>query len=124
MSFSASETSFRPGDLAFIIENNIRVTPVKVLGRSGEFYTVSFQKRGGAATLRESRLYRDAEEAEQKLPSYLQKSSASQPLSQPSLESITPSNPPETIRQEHQRAQRKRRYNQYDYQNDRSPYGI
>ena len=50
------------GDTAYILENHIKVTPVMVLDRTGDMYTVRI--RGGAMRVRHSRLYSTREEAE------------------------------------------------------------
>ncbi len=54
--------AYQEGDRAYIIENNLRVTPVSIAKRSGDFYTVALSHHCWI-TVRESRLYRTEEEA-------------------------------------------------------------
>lgn len=55
--------AFREGEQVFIIENNSRVTPVHIVHRDGDFYTIEFSDFG-RISLRKSRLFQSAEEAE------------------------------------------------------------
>ena len=48
--------SFCEGDKAYIIENNSHVTPVRIIRKDGEFYTIQFADCG-RINLRESRLF-------------------------------------------------------------------
>ena len=52
---------FNAGDTAYIIENGIRVKPVKILNRIGDMYTVRIGR--GAICVRYTRLFATAEEA-------------------------------------------------------------
>lgn len=54
---------FRENDTAYIVENGIRVTQVRITKVSGGLYTVT-PGEGKAMRLREGRLYETAEEAE------------------------------------------------------------
>lgn len=54
---------FRENDIAYIVENNLRVTPVRVIRAAGGRCTVSISE-GKALRLSEERLYRTEEEAE------------------------------------------------------------
>ena len=58
--------AFLEGEQAYIIENNSRVTPVRIIRKDGNFYTIEFPNFG-RINLRESRLYRTPEEAEEKV---------------------------------------------------------
>ena len=59
--------AYQEGDRAYIIENNLRVTPVSIAKkRGGDFYTVALSHEAWI-TLRESRLYRTEEEAKAKV---------------------------------------------------------
>jgi hypothetical protein len=53
---------FNAGDTAYIIENGIRVKPVKILSRIGDMYTVRIGR--GAICVRHTRLFATAVEAE------------------------------------------------------------
>ena len=88
--------SFVEGDRAYIVENNLRVTPVRVVRRDGEFYTIRFADFG-MISLRESRLYHTEEEAKEKIRQ------APAPKKDVSIKGQTTS---------------------YQYDNSRSPYGI
>ena len=57
---------FREGEEAYIIENNSRVTPVHVIRKDGDFYTIEFSNYS-RINLRESRLFHTAKEAEGKI---------------------------------------------------------
>jgi len=58
--------SFCEGDKAYIIENNSHVTPVRIIRKDGEFYTIQFADHG-RINLRESRLYHTGKEAHEKI---------------------------------------------------------
>ena len=58
--------AFREGEEAYIIENNSRVTPVHVIRKDGDFYTIEFSNYS-RITLRESRLFHTADEAKEKI---------------------------------------------------------
>ena len=62
---------FNTGDTAYIIENGIRVTPVKVMNRIGDMYTVRIGR--GAICVRRSRLFATAKEAEKTMSGVVQK---------------------------------------------------
>ncbi|HIU14391.1 MAG TPA: hypothetical protein IAD15_10040 [Candidatus Fimiplasma intestinipullorum] len=55
---------YQIGELAYIIESTIHVTQVKILKYVGGYYTVRFSN-GGGIRVRENRLYKTKEEAEQ-----------------------------------------------------------
>lgn len=57
--------AFMEGEQVYIVENHLHVTPAIIIKKSGEFNTIQFLKNGGAITLRDSRLFRTKEEAEQ-----------------------------------------------------------
>ena len=56
--------AFMEGEQVYIVENHMRVTPALIIKKTGEFYTLHILRSGGAITLRESRLFRNKEEAE------------------------------------------------------------
>ena len=58
--------AFLEGEQAYIIENNSRVTPVRIVRKDGDFYTIEFSDHG-RINLRESRLFHTPEEAEEKV---------------------------------------------------------
>lgn len=59
---------FKKGDIAYIVENQMRVTQVKVLAASGGFCTVRFCDSGSSAIrVRDSRLFKTEEEASRSL---------------------------------------------------------
>ena len=58
--------SFSEGEKAYIIENNSHVTPVRIIRKDGEFYTIQFADYG-RISLRGSRLYHTEEEARKKI---------------------------------------------------------
>ena len=62
---------FNAGDTAYIIENDIRVTPVKVMNRIGDMYTVRIGR--GAICVRHTRLFASEEEAEKTMSGATQK---------------------------------------------------
>ena len=55
---------FKKGDLAYIVENHIRITPVKIIAASGGFCTVRFcNSDSSAIRVRDSRLFKTEEDA-------------------------------------------------------------
>jgi len=58
---------FKPGDTAYIIENNLNITRVQVRTFSGGFYLLRLSTTGGGTRLREDRLFATWEEAEAEL---------------------------------------------------------
>ena len=58
--------SFNEGEKAYIVENNSHVTPVRIIRKDGEFYTIQFANFG-RISLRGSRLYHTEEEAQEKI---------------------------------------------------------
>lgn len=56
------EKKFVPGDIVYIVENTSRVREATVVRSSGEFCLLRFSG-GGGIRLRESRLFRTAEDA-------------------------------------------------------------
>ena len=58
---------FKPGDTAYIIENNLTITKVQVRTFSGGFYLLRLSTTGGGTRLREDRLFATQEEAEGEL---------------------------------------------------------
>ena len=88
--------SFCEGEKAYIIENNSHVTPVRIIRTDGEFYTIQFADQG-RINLRESRLFHTEKEVHEKIR-------------------CTPSSNRRVIRNSYVLP--------YQYNNDRSPYGI
>ena len=62
---------FNTGDTAYIIENGIRVKPVKILNRIGDMYTVRIGR--GAICVRHTRLFASEVEAEKTMAGVVQK---------------------------------------------------
>ena len=95
--------SFNEGEKAYIVENNSHVTPVRIIRKDGEFYTIQFANfgrislRGSRLSLRGSRLYHTEEEAQKKIRP-------------------APSSNRQVIRNGYK--------SPYNYNNSRSPYGI
>lgn len=59
---------FKKGDIAYLIENQRRITPVKVMAASGGFCTVRFcVSDSSAIRVRDSRLFKTEEEASRSL---------------------------------------------------------
>lgn len=59
---------FKKGDIAYLVENHMRITPVKVMAASGGFCTVRFCNSGSSAIrVRDSRLFKTEEEASRSL---------------------------------------------------------
>ena len=88
--------SFSEGEKGYIIENNSHVTPVRIIRKDGEFYTIQFANFG-RISLRGSRLYHTEEEAQKKIRP-------------------APSSNRQVIRNGYK--------SPYNYNNSRSPYGI
>lgn len=59
--------TFEEGSHAYIVENGRNIRETTIVRRSGEFYIVRFNDKGGVK-LRGSRLYATQEEAEKSLP--------------------------------------------------------
>ena len=59
------EQKYKPGDIAYIVANSIFIREVMILKISGGFVTLRFMEGGGAARLRESRLFPSREAAEE-----------------------------------------------------------
>ena len=55
---------YKPGDVAYIVANSIFVKEVMILKVAGGFVTFRFMGGGGAARLRENRLFSSREAAE------------------------------------------------------------
>ena len=89
--------SFSEGEKAYIIENNSHVTPVRIIRKDGEFYTIQFEDYG-RINLRRSRLYHTEKEARKRIKP-------------------TPSLNRQVIRNGYHKTP-------YQYNNSRSPYGI
>ena len=58
--------AFREGEQAYIIENNSHVTPVYIVKKDGDFYTIEFSNYA-RINLRESGLFHTQEEAKEKI---------------------------------------------------------
>ncbi len=56
---------YKAGDIAYIVESKRFIREVKILKFSGDLYTLQFTDSGGGIKLRENRLFRTKEEAEQ-----------------------------------------------------------
>ena len=54
---------YKNDEICYIIENNIKVVPVKILKYSSGFYTVKFVTKTGATRLKEHRIFATEEEA-------------------------------------------------------------
>lgn len=59
---------FNVGDVAYIIESNRIIRTVTIIKRNNSFCTVRFADSDGAISVRESRLYRTKELAEEAMP--------------------------------------------------------
>ncbi len=59
---------YKPGDIAYIVENGMTVRHVKVIKVTGDFLTLQFTDSRGGVRLRESRLYPDLASAQAALP--------------------------------------------------------
>ncbi len=60
---------FNPGDKVYIIESARFIVEVEIVNASGGFYLIKYPKKRGGYKVRESRLYKTKEEAEQKVKS-------------------------------------------------------
>lgn len=59
---------FKKGDMAYLVENHMRITPIKIVAASGGFCTVRFcNSDSSAIRVRESRLFKTEEEASRSL---------------------------------------------------------
>lgn len=56
---------YEAGDIAYIVESKRFIREVKILKFSEDLYTLQFTDSGGGIKLRENRLFRTKEEAEQ-----------------------------------------------------------
>ena len=63
---------FQPDDDAYIVENGVRVLPVRIVRVSGDLYTIALAP-GKVIRLREGRLFPTEEEAEKHLSIILAK---------------------------------------------------
>ena len=61
-------SEYRPGDFAYIVENNRRIREVEIIKISGGFATIRFVNVPGGINLRLNRLFSTKEEAEASLP--------------------------------------------------------
>ncbi len=59
--------AFKPGDTAYIIENNLNIARVQVRSFSGGFYLLRLSSTGTGTRLRPDRLFVTREEAEAEL---------------------------------------------------------
>ena len=57
------KTNYKPGDTAYIVENNMAIREVIVLKIAGEFCTLRFAGGCGGVRLRENRLFPTMEAA-------------------------------------------------------------
>ena len=57
---------YKEDQIVYIVENNLRVTPVRVVRVSGDLYSIALGA-GRMIRLREGRLYASAEEAEKQI---------------------------------------------------------
>ena len=48
---------YKKDEICYIIENNIKIVPVKILKYSSEFYTVKLLSKAGAIRLKEHRIF-------------------------------------------------------------------
>lgn len=58
---------YKKDEIRYIIENNIKIVPVKILKYSSGFYTVKFLTKTGATRLKEHRIFATEEEAKKHL---------------------------------------------------------
>lgn len=58
---------YKKDEICYIIENNIKVVPVKIMKYSSGFYTVNFLSKKGATRLKEHRIFASEEEAKSRL---------------------------------------------------------
>ena len=54
---------YKKDETCYIIENNIKIVPVKILKYSAGFYTVKLLSKAGAISLKENRIFATEEEA-------------------------------------------------------------
>lgn len=59
---------YRPGDIAYIVENVIFIREVQILRISGGWVTMRFTDTGGGVRLRENRLFPSKEAARATMP--------------------------------------------------------
>ena len=59
--------TYDEGAQVYIVENNSHVTPVQIVRKTGDFYVVGFPGKGGAAMLRQNRLFPNRDSAEKVL---------------------------------------------------------
>ena len=64
---------FKAGDVAFIVESNIKVREVQIRSCIAGMYTISFADGGGAIRVKNHRLFATREEAEATLPQKTEK---------------------------------------------------
>lgn len=57
--------NFKAGDIAWIVESTIFVKEVEIVNIRGGFVTLRFKGSSGGMRVRESRLYKTKEEAEE-----------------------------------------------------------
>ena len=62
---------YKPGDLAYFVENGQIVRQVKILKYNAGFYTVGYVERECIFRTRESRLYATKKEAIAKIPQHI-----------------------------------------------------
>ena len=62
--------NYRIGDSVYIIQNNRQVIEVKIIKKNTDFYVVQLPGSTGGIQLREGRLFRTKEEAEEQLPEH------------------------------------------------------
>lgn len=58
---------YKKDEICYIIENNIKIVPVKILKYSSGFYTVKFLTKTGATRLKGHRIFASEEEAKSRL---------------------------------------------------------
>ncbi|MFR1524212.1 MAG: hypothetical protein ACLSUV_01710 [Bacilli bacterium] len=58
---------FNPRDKAYIIESTRFIVEVEIVSASGGFYLIRYPKKNGGYKVRESRLYKNKEEAEKNI---------------------------------------------------------
>ena len=61
-------SKYKPGDIAYIVENGLAVREVKVIKANGDSLVLQFTDTGGGVRLRENRLYPDSGAAAAALP--------------------------------------------------------
>lgn len=60
--------NYKPGGIAYIIENNQNIREATILRTSGNFVTIKFSHSDSAATIRKSRLFSSYQDAILRLP--------------------------------------------------------